>query len=703
MQVWTRPITVLLGNREMKFVIPVYQRNYDWKMSNCKTLFDDIRKIATTDETHFIGSVCYKAPNLRECVIIDGQQRITSLMLLLKAVIDTASDSEIKMIKNWYLEYHSFGVGTKIKLIPIKRDREIFNKIINIEEFCESDFTDSEKRTNVYRNYKLFYDLLIETYNSGINERQILDAISRLEIVELQLDKENPQVIFESLNSTGLDLTNVDLLRNYLLMPLDYQRQEELYEKYWSKIEDNVGTEKMEDFMTHYLLLKEKTNSFIVNGKKQAITSTTLYEMFKLYINKMKKSSDEYSIDMLFDDMLQKSKYYKQFISLSLETCKNKRDRQIYELIQILDVKDVTILLMDLFDKFHRGTISEETLNKCVDISLSFAFRGTICDRNAFNKQFTALLIPKLDIECADNKFVKLFLDAITSGKGKFSFPKDAEFKQMIQTKDLYTTLKSDRCKYLLHKLEEFENPNEQVQYTDGTIEHIMPRTLSYDWKKYLQTYKMSIEEHEAVLHRLGNLTLTGHNSKLSNDMFKQKQEIYKKSNYYNTRQLSIYDKWTNQEIADRGARLAEIACKIWSLPNEYNENTINVGVLYGLDAEFDRFYGSKPESIIILDETILVNSWRDVLIISLEKLCEIDTPTFNAMVECNMKYNNHKYLSTDENAFQYAHKLNCGVFVNVNKSAVDILRAIKDFARFFDDKLHASISEEFYYTLKKA
>ena len=218
---------------EATFVIPVYQRNYDWKRDNCLQLFNDVINLTATHKTHFIGTICYKSHGRNDFVIIDGQQRLTSIMLMMKAIYDICDDEKLrKKINDRYLinDYSKYSDGgKKLKLKPIKKDESVFDKLMGTEKAYTSEiFSTEEKVTNIFKNYELFIELTQKEVARGKSLDEIEDAVEGLEIVEICLTDENPQVIFESLNSTGLGLTNTDLLRNYLLMSLAYKDQEVL-------------------------------------------------------------------------------------------------------------------------------------------------------------------------------------------------------------------------------------------------------------------------------------------------------------------------------------------------------------------------------------------------------------------------------------------------------------------------------------------
>lgn len=235
-------------------MIPVYQRNYDWKEENCKQLWNDIWYISQSpsSKTHFLGTVCSKTFNGHEKTIIDGQQRITIVTLLMKAMHDYVDNEVFKNdIDSNFLHNNGYGVSPnhKVKLHLNRRDDEVYNKLLSNREYTPaSKLSPSEASSRIYQNYNYFYEAI-----SGLDECQVADvrsALDRIVIVDLDVEGENPQEIFESLNSTGLDPTDVDLLRNFLLMSLDYETQVRLYDDYWFGIEENVRADNMVRFLS---------------------------------------------------------------------------------------------------------------------------------------------------------------------------------------------------------------------------------------------------------------------------------------------------------------------------------------------------------------------------------------------------------------------------------------------------------------------
>ena len=323
-------LTALLKLSDAVFNIPVYQRNYDWDVDNCQQLFADLETITVTQKDHFIGSIVYISIGTATepyYNIIDGQQRITSVMLFLKALHDSTDDERFKrQVRHGFLINIGLDDEPKMKLKQIESDSSVYEKIIMQEDYNESAFTDSEKQSNVYRNYLYFKQMVAQ---SEASLQDLYNAIFKLEIIDVCLTTEDPQEVFESMNSTGKNLTNTDLLRNYLLMDLTHSKQEKLYKKYWSQIERNVGSKHMDMYMVHYLIMKRKSDSINIQRRSSKVNKNTLYDCYKLYFPPSSKAGD--GTETLLEDMYRYSSVYRRIINNN--NLKTDMDKAIHELI----------------------------------------------------------------------------------------------------------------------------------------------------------------------------------------------------------------------------------------------------------------------------------------------------------------------------------------------------------------------------------
>lgn len=707
MRVGNKSISRFLSQSDMTFIIPVYQRNYDWELTQCKQLVSDIENIINTELSHFIGTVCIKANGRNSSVIIDGQQRVTTILIIFKVLLDLSTDLQFKRkIKNRYLIDEFSKDSVKLKLKPIKKDEGVFRKLLFSDDFKESDYDDKERQSNIFCNYKFIRSEI----ESNINKQKYTveefeDALERLELVELELENENPQIIFESLNSTGLDLSDCDLLRNYLLMSLNYKDQEYLYNEYWSKIENNLqnNSKKLEDFFVYYLITKKRSNSTFYKGKKAQITNNKLYVAFKRdYPNINRNNIQE--VENCFKEILRYSIYYSHFIfnENSIRESLKVGDKLFYDLIFSLNSKDSVIILMYLLDKLENKEIDAKIMYKCVQALINMSVRANVCDKVGLSKQFAALMIQKLDKWDKKSNFIDLFWKVLTMGNGGYSFPSDSEFMYALKTRPLDVYLGSRKAKFILYMIEKYSNI-EEVQYSDGVVEHIMPQTLSDSWTRYLKS-KNDLSNYESHVNLLGNLTLIGDKVDTGVGLFEDKKVFYNMSNYSMTRKLKEYKNWTSKEIENRGNALILECLKIWSLPQQYNkEQGPNLGVVYDLNTDLNLFTGTKPLEVTFLGGTTNVINWSDLVISVMTDCYEMDKDVFIGLLKYKGFYGNKVYVNqTGENMNNPVQILKSGIFIDVGNSVVANLRFLKSVLEYYDRALDVELLKDLTFSLSR-
>ena len=585
----------LLKPEKTRFFIPVFQRNYDWNTDHCHQLFSDLETIAATQRDHFIGSIVYVSmgtatePNYS---IIDGQQRITSVMLLLKALYDLTEDVSLKgKIPQSYLVNSEEDDDVKVKLKQVESDGAIFEKLI-LHEFREEDYTTAEKESKIYRNYQFFRKRVPE---SDMTIAQLFSALAKLEIIDVELTTEDPQEVFESMNSTGKDLTNTDLLRNYLLMALNERTQKRFYKMYWAKIQKNVGSKMMELYMTHYLIMKRKSDSINIHRKSSKINRTNLYDCYRLYYPPEQKNMME--TENLLKDMYRYSSVYRKIVNNDKLT--TDLDKAIDELIHELNAEQAAIFIMYLLDYQKQNGIADREMMDAVQACISYVFRMRMFKENA-SSQFFALAIQNFE-HCDDSdSFVDRVWIALTSGLGRYRFPRDIEFKNAFKTKDMYLEFKPPFIRYILYKFER-SRTREIVDPQSATIEHILPRDTR-KWAAHLAS--ISDTDYQEYIHKIGNLTLTKMNSEMSNNPFGEKKEVYKTSNYTITRELAEIADWNSDEIEKRCDQMANEALKIWSLPREYNQETVSDS-FFNMDEDTEKLLETVRSKILAHDTAI--------------------------------------------------------------------------------------------------
>ena len=552
-----------IGKGKKTFNIPVYQRNYDWQEENCKKLFTDIENIIKHNEEieHFLGTVVYVLTKIErdyeEYVLIDGQQRITSISLLLKALHEKIISEDTKeSIWEQYLINKKSPDNIRIRLKPIESDSVSYKQLI--------DNNDDSSNSNVCRNYKIFKELL---ENSHYSAEQIYSALYKIELVTIKLEKdkksENPQLIFESLNSTGLSLTQADLIRNYLLMNSEYEKQTVLYKNFWLKIEIELTNKKISDFIRDFLTMK---TGKIANKNK-------VYDDFKEYMRIQKELNEE----AVLEELVTYSKYYNWFLNA------NSNNEKINEKLKHFKyLKNTTVypLLLSIFeDTYYYKKLDEDKLLKIIDLLISYIFRRTICGykTSSINKVFAS--IPKKILENQNEKDIYFKIEKnLMERRLETIFPRDEEFKLNFIKYNFEKN--KELLRYTLKELEQKVSNNVINDTSNLNIEYIMPENLNSEWKLELGEKKFE-NTHLEYLGTIGNSSLIENDLLRYNKNFKTKKEFYQKSNIEITKNINNYQVWTDNEIKNRAEQLYEKSKEIWSIPAGYKIQKLN-NIEYG-------------------------------------------------------------------------------------------------------------------------
>lgn len=535
-----------------QFVIPIYQRTYSWQIAQCEKLFDDILRISRDDSVpgHFIGSVVYFQESIHtvsdvpQLLVIDGQQRLTTVSLLIAAMSEFIRDREVGIdtnytkLRNYYLLNAEESGDLEFKLLLTRRDKETLINLL--KGVPQSD----KASPRILDNYNFFKNRI-----NPENIAAVYNGIQRLFVVDVALekDKDNPQLIFESLNSTGLDLSQADLIRNFVLMGQEVNKQTELYERFWFPMEQSFGNDyasKFDWFVRDYLSVKM--------GKIPAIGR--VYEEFKNYV----QAKD---ITEVIEDIYKFSKYY---VNMVLHKENEPELLQGFKNISRLKVDVSYPFLLPVYDDYAKGKLSKKDFAQIITLIENYVFRRAICGipTNSLNKTF-AMLYKSIDPE----NYLESLQAAFQLLDSYKRFPTDAEFENEIITKDVYNFRSRN---YLLSKLEN-HNRKEPVVVDEYTIEHIMPQNpnLSAQWKNMLGDRWKEIQEK--YLHTLGNLTLTGYNSELSDRPFSEKKTMeggFNDSPIRLNKYLQNVDVWNEDHIIGRALDLAEKAKEVWYSPH---------------------------------------------------------------------------------------------------------------------------------------
>ena len=588
---------------DKRFVIPVYQRNYDWKTENCKQLYDDLVKvIRNRRKNHFFGSIVstYKPDGANEeFQIIDGQQRLTTVSLLLLAMYNlirqgkVAPSDDLLSVRIYedYLVDKYKPEETRIKLKPIKNDRKAFKKLFDEE-------TEYIGGSNLTTNYKYFYDRI---QKEEITIDELFQAIRSLEIISIRLDSDdNPQLIFESLNSTGLDLSEGDKIRNYILMGQPSREQEKYYDKYWNKIEENTNYQ-VHLFVRDYLSVKQQTTP----------SMDKIYFTFKNYVEE-----EHVEIEPLLTDLLNYAKLY--WILLTGKV----GDKRLASCIYRLNRLETTItrpFFLEVLRLQAEGYMTMDNVVEVFQITENYLFRRTICElpTNQLNKIFLLLHKEVIRYDGNADNYVEKLKFALLSKKERARFPEDKEFADAFSTKQIYSMNAKNKM-YILERFENFgtiEDKDVYRHFDDGdySIEHIMPQHLTPAWAEALgQDYERI---HEIWLHRMANLTLTGYNSKYSNNSFLEKRDMangFKDSGIRMNQWIGAQNQWTEAELEQRNDYVRKRVLEIWSSPVTSFRPIEKQLDSCTLDDEID-LTGRKIARFVYLTMEQPVRNWADM------------------------------------------------------------------------------------------
>lgn len=605
----------LLAEPDKQFSVPIYQRRYSWTEKQCTTLWEDILKLSDKEGNagHFIGSiVCYQQNDedlpgeIKVKVVIDGQQRLTTLSLIMLAMIrsyEHLGEEGIKIaksIKRQYILNEDYTGEDRYKLVPTYEDKETYFAIVNeLEQELKNPSTQMLDNFNLFCEYLSDDEELLKKIYSGINK---LDLV----YIVLTKNQDNPQLIFESMNSTGLSLSQGDLLRNYLLLDMPTQEQEDLYNSYWKPIEQDFGNnyaDKFDYFLRDYLTMLEK----------KVVKMGTEYEEYKEYFSDKNWTKEE-----MLKDLRKYSKYYTRIYNC-VDT-----DEDLNKLWKELKVQQVDVanpFLIQVYNDYESGlyNLTKEDFIDIIKTINSYVYRRYICGipTNSLSKTF-AVLYNSVDKSNYKTSVIATLL-LLESYK---EFPSDEEFKQSFAEKNIYTTRLKN---YTLEKLENDNHLNGiTIDGKDISIEHILPETdnLKPWWRKVLGENWKELQKDN--IHRIGNLTITKavYNSQMRDLPFKEKLKVpggIKDSHYRLSNDIIDKEKWDIEEINKRSERLAEQAVHIWKYPhlseeelkpyrNMYRLEKVtyeNIDHLPTMTEKISKIFNSFDKNIMNLDEKI--------------------------------------------------------------------------------------------------
>lgn len=537
-----------------RLVIPVYQRNYDWGTKHCARLYDDLIGIIREDRTtHFFGAIVGNSETAFTYVVIDGQQRLTTTSLLMLALVRsldngvvTSTDAQLaSKIRKSYLVLKDENDEIKFKLKPVKNDNDAYIRLLHQDTPIES--------STITANYRYFLDRIARGELDG---DEIWDAICRLQVMLLDLEpQDDPQRIFESINSTGLELSEADKIRNVVLMGLKSHVQEDLYENYWNRIEKSV------DYRTDWFI-----RLYLVSKTGKTPRMDGVYEAFRAF-----QKTSESDTRSLLTEMRNYAEYARKLNSASTGVTDADRRLRRFNMIK----HDVTLpLMMPLLGEVEDETVSQADFAAVVRILDTYVFRRFVCGvpTNALNKIFATAYSEVRRLRSPQDSFSDVLTYSLRRRSSSSRFPEDSEFEEAFATRDLYN-IKSENRSYLFECLENnsSNDTHDIAGALDGqsiSIEHIMPRTLTSSWREDLGPHYEEI--HTTWVNRIGNLTVTGYNSSYSNSSFTDKltrTNGFLASPYRLNARVKSAPMWDTHQMESRTKELTALALEYWPLP----------------------------------------------------------------------------------------------------------------------------------------
>lgn len=565
-----------LTQNKTQFVIPVYQRNYDWTTAECKQLLEDIIEVGnktSNDDTHFIGSIVfihdgvYTSSDVKQLVIIDGQQRLTTMTLLYLALYrfalangmdEKAAEINETILINRFVKEDS----SKLKLKQTDVNAKAFRFLMN-----DNSPSDYNEYSRIIDNYNFFYNTLNKDNFSIVTE-----GLNRLLFVEISLErgKDDPQRIFESLNSTGLELSQADLIRNYILMGLEPREQVRVFENYWEIIENNAKIENSQESKVSELI-----RDYLTLINKKIPNKSKVYEEFKARFKKR-------DVDF-YQNTLQTIKQYSVIYNKLLNPS-NETDVEIQRELRSIKQLEINVsypFLLPVYDDYITNDIDKNTFIEVLRLIQSYTWRRFIVGlpTNALNKIFMTLYT---DVDRSN--YLKSIEKALIKKRSSQRFPNNIEIEAALKDKDLYNTQAKNRL-YYFEQMEHFRNPERvDLSSVDITIEHIFPQNPDTKWKSDITEtdYKLFSEKY---LNTIANLTLSGNNGALGNKSFSEKRDMNKDegrqgyiySNLWMNEALKTKDAWSIEELEERFKLLYNRYTSIWKYPSititEDNDN----------------------------------------------------------------------------------------------------------------------------------
>lgn len=623
-------ILKFIGGEDKVFIIPPFQRNYEWTTEQCEELFEDILIAVKSNKNHYLGNIIYyegenNGASFSENILIDGQQRVTSILLLLCAIRDITSDDSLKKkINRKYLQNEDAGDSYRVRLKQTDYDEGCFERLV------DGTFG-TDEMGKIADNYRRFKELI---EGCDIDPKVLFEIIPKLEVVEVNLQTsalETVQTIFEKINSTGKPLSAADLLRNYLLITNNAKEQERLYKDYWVKIEEIITTEHISEFVKDYLIMK------ICEDVEKA----QVYKDFKNYV---------LSFSLSHEDVLKDMRAYAPFYKMILtnDSGNTKLDREI-KILKYLASTDMYCLFMYLLKRCKDEKSDPLKIFNLIRCFLTrFRIVGASGGGGAL-RSVVQTLVDKMQSKQIDCSFEAIQFELSNSSNKSGRYPDDDDFKTslMISKKNNYNYGRA-----ILLAIEEYETKNIPVGFDDVTIEHLMPQTPSDWWIKSLGGKDKAELTYNNYLNCIGNLAPLsgGYNSKNSNKPWTEKVKIMKDVQFKTTKEVLEKSEWNEESIINRNEILADRACKAILAPiprtrayasqKTFDDFVPGIYPISDLDTDMN---GTDIKSVTIHGEEFLLDSWNQLLVKISEYVLAKDYAKFDNIVKRNLLHKDRK------------------------------------------------------------